>query len=40
MGLGIDGFIISEIGRLEEDAGLLQEVLARRDKRRMVALKG
>jgi len=39
MSLGIDGFIISEITRLKEDAGLLQEVLGRRDKRRVVALR-
>jgi hypothetical protein len=35
-----DVTIISEIGRLKEEAGMVQDIMARQDKRRVVALRG
>jgi hypothetical protein len=32
--------IIPEIGRLQEEGGMLQGVMARQDERRVVALRG
>jgi hypothetical protein len=34
-----DVTIISEIGRVKEEAGMVQGVMARQDKRRLVALR-